>query len=330
MSTERTLRQLGRSSLFASSVGLGCWPMAGITSIGVTDDASRATIEAALNSGVNFFDTAYAYGYDGRSDRLLREVLADRREDVILASKVGVYWDEQRQRRVSGTRDNLLRHASETLDRLGVTCVDLMYLHAPDPTVDIEISAESLAEIVARGWAKCAGVSNVNAAEAARFQAICPLTAIQPPFNMLQQESVNELRAFCRQHSVSIVCYWVLMKGLLAGHLQRDHQFDSRDRRLTYPIFQGDQWKRNQDFLDGLRELAKQIDCTVGQLVVAWTLRQPDITIALCGAKRPEQIIDTSQAMRHTLDQPILEKIDSLIELRRSALHCEPKSSTDP
>lgn len=310
------LRQLGLSTLQVSSVGLGCWPMAGITSVGVTDDSSRATIEAALAAGVNFFDTAYSYGYDGRSDRLLREVLADHRDRVILASKVGVYWDERQQRKQDGTRNTLLRHASEVLDRLGVSSVDLMYLHAPDPETPIETSAEAIAEIVARGWAKYAGVSNVNAEQAARFHAICPLTAIQPPFNMLQPENVIDLRPFCRQHSIALVCYWVLMKGLLAGHLERGHRFDPSDRRLAYPIFQGDQWQRNQDFLDGLRRLAAQLGCTVSQLVVAWTLQQPDITVALCGAKHPEQIRDTSQAMRLTLDQATLAEIQTLIERR--------------
>ncbi len=104
------------------------------------------------------------------------------------------------------------------------------------------------------------------------------------------------------------------MKGLLAGKLERDHQFDPRDRRLTYPIYQGDQWKRSQDFLDLLRGLSREVGCTVAQLVVAWTLSQPGITVALCGAKRPDQIAETAAAMHLKLDASVLTRIDGWLQ----------------
>ncbi len=305
-------RRLG--DLWVSPVGLGCWPMAGITSVGVTDQQSLDTVGAALDAGVNFFDTAYSYGYDGRSDRILKLALTEYRERVVVASKVGMSWDKNRQRVIDGRPAVLIDQAEEILQRLGVDYVDLMYLHVVDDRVPIKQSAEGIAEIIRRGWARYAGVSNVTSEQAQEFHEVCPVIAIQPPFNMLQQAAVIGLRDFCRTNHVGLVCYWVLMKGLLAGQLGRDHQFDPSDRRLTYDIFRGELWHRNQDFLDEIRKLAKQCDCSVSQLVVAWTLQQPLITVALCGAKRPEQIVETSGAINQQLSPDVLLAIDKLIQ----------------
>ncbi len=232
-----TRRRLGNSDLMVSPVGFGCWPMAGITSLMSEADNPRAAIVAALDAGVNFFDTAYSYGYAGESDELLRTALAGRRHEAIIASKAGMYWNDQRQRVLDSSRATLIQHAQQILQRLDIDALDLFYLHAPDGRTPIEESAEAVAEIVRRGWARYAAVSNVDLAQAQAFHAICPVVAIQPYFNMLQQDAVQTLRDFCLRENIGLVCYWVLMKGLLAGHLNRHHQFDPRDRRLNYDIF---------------------------------------------------------------------------------------------
>lgn len=303
-------RQLGNSDLWVSPVAFGCWPIAGVSSIGVTDDYSIQSIHAAIDAGINFFDTAYSYGYQGEADHLLRTALSDRRQEVLLASKVGSHYDSQRTRVVDGRPEVLIDQAAASLTRLGIEQLDLLYLHQPDPQVPIEESASAIAEIVRRGWARYAAVSNVDVDQLNRFHTVCPVVAVQPPFNMLQQESWLAIREFCLQHKIAGVCYWVLMKGLLAGKFERDHQFDPRDRRLAYPIYQGEQWQRSQDFLDLLRGLAREADCTVAQLVLAWTIAQPGISVALCGAKRPEQIRETAAAMHLQLELSVYEQID--------------------
>lgn len=315
-SSDAPLRRLGSSDLRVSPVALGCWPLAGITSIVGSDEESIATIHAALEAGVNFFDTAYSYGYAGESDDLLRRALQGRRSQAILASKVGMEWDSGRKRLLDARPERLLENAQEILKRLDVDYVDVMYLHTPDEQTPIEESAGAIQQIVDRGWARYAAVSNVTPDQAERFHRVCPVIAIQPPFNMLQQDAVMSLRPFCRQHNIALVCYWVLMKGLLAGHMQRGHQFDPRDRRLNYDIFQGESWQRNQDFLDRLRAIAAREGCTVSQLVIAWTLAQPDITVALCGAKHPAQILDNARAMHVHLDTTTLTEIDQAIAER--------------
>ena len=306
--------QLGNSDLFVSRIGLGCWPMAGITSLGISDQESIATVQAALDHGINFFDTAYAYGYDGRSDHVLRNALQTRRGVAIIAHKVGTHWNAQRQRCVDGTPATLIKNAQECLKRLDTDYVDVMYLHTPDPNVPIEDSAGAIAEICKRGWARYAAVSNVDLEQAIRFNAICPLVAIQPYFNMFQQDAVQSLLPIAKSQNISMVCYWVLMKGLLSGKLQRDHVFDPADRRLTYPIFQGQAWQRAQDLLDRLRSLSSELGCTVAQVVIAWTLTKQGVNVVLLGAKRPEQLIESAHALELQLSPDLAARIDGWIE----------------
>jgi aryl-alcohol dehydrogenase-like predicted oxidoreductase len=295
--------------LYVSRIGLGCWPMSGISSLGVTDEQSVATIRAALDQGINFFDTAYSYGYDGRSDRVLSQALGQKRSLAIIAHKVGTHWDAQKQRVVDGRPETLLQHAQECLERLKTDYLDVMYLHCPDPKVPIEESAGAIKEICQRGWARYAAVSNVTLEQAAKFAAVCPVVAIQPYFNMFQQEAVKELQPFATNNSISMVCYWVLMKGLLSGHMNRDHVFDPEDRRLSYPNFQGQAWQDAQDVLDHLRRIANELDITVSQLVVAWSLSRPGVSVALLGAKRPEQITETAQSMYMKLAPECIDEI---------------------
>lgn len=305
--------RLGHSDLYVSRIGLGCWPMAGITSVGVSDHESIATVEAAIAHGINFFDTAFAYGYDGRSDRVLRAGIGMNRDKVVIAHKVGTYWNENKERCIDGTPQRLKRDAEECVRRLGVSYVDLMYLHTPDPHVPIEQSAAAIHDICKSGLARYAAVSNVTADQAAKFHSVCPVVAIQPHFNMFQQEAVKELLAFAESNQIAMVCYWVLMKGLLAGKLRRDHEFDPTDRRLTYPIFQGEAWQRAQDLLDKLRAMASELGCTVSQLVIAWTLAQPGISVALLGAKHPDQITETAHAMHLSLDESVVSEINGYL-----------------
>ena len=306
--------QLGNSGLRVSRVALGCWPIAGISSLDVNSQDSLRTIEAAFDAGINFFDTAYSYGYQGDADILLARALQGRADQAVVATKVGTYYDNQRARVVDGRPETLRRHAIESMRRLGLDRLQLLYLHTPDPQVPIQESAGAIADLVQQGLVQFAGVSNVNLQQLATFHQVCPVTVVQPYFNMFQQESVREIRDFCLENRISIACYWVLMKGLLAGHMQRDHQFDPRDRRLTYAIYQGMAWQRAHDLIDQLRLLASQMERSVAQLVIAWTLQQPGISVALCGARRAEQIVETATAASFELDSETLMRIDQIVD----------------
>ena len=305
--------RLGNSDLMVSRIGLGCWPMSGISSIGVTDEQSIATIRAAMECGIRFFDTAYSYGYDGRSDLVLEEAIRGRRSEVVIAHKVGSHWDSEGKRCIDGSRQRLMDQAEQCLRRLKTDFVDVMYLHTPDPNTPLEESANVIRAICEKGWARYAAVSNVTADQAERFHRVCPIIAIQPYFNIFQQDAVQLLRPIATRLNIAMVCYWVLMKGLLAGKLLRDHNFDPNDRRLSYPIFQGDAWHRAQDLLDHLRLLAMEYSCTVAQLVTAWSLNQPGVSVALVGAKTPQQIIESAAALQIELSNETLTQIGKWI-----------------
>lgn len=311
------LRQLGKTELYSSAVGLGCWPMAGVTSLDVHDEFSIATIHTGLDRGINLIDTAYSYGPDGRSDRVIRLALSEvRRQDYILCSKVGTHYDAAGARVIDGRPEVIIENTQKTLLRLNVPELDLLYLHQPDPAVPLEESAGAFVELKTQGLIRHAGLSNGNLEQTVRFHHVCPIAAVQIPFNMLQPESYLELAAWCQQNQVGIVAYWLLMKGLLAGKMTRDHQLAPTDRRRAYAMYQPQQWNHNQDFLDDLRSIAQDLSISVAQLVVRWTIDQPYITCGLVGAKRPEQIAETAQALEIHLPASAINRIRAATEKR--------------
>lgn len=310
------LRRLGQSDIWVSPVALGCWPIAGITSIDISEDQSLSTIEACFDAGVNFFDTAYAYGYDGESERMIARVAASRRDEMVIATKCGIEWGADRRQVIDGRPATLRRHCEASLKRLGTDRVELLYLHAPDAKTRIEESAGELKRLSDEGKTRTVGVSNVSLAQLETFAAVCPIAAFQPPYNMLQRQVERDTLPWCQRHGVSVAVYWPLMKGLLAGRLSRNHQFDPRDGRQKYPMYHGDEWQKNQDFVDQLRAVAADAGKTVSQVVINWTIHRPGITTALCGAKRPEQIRENAGAMGWQLTADQLARIDQAIAVR--------------
>ena len=298
---------------------MGCWPITGITSIDVNATDSESTLEAALDAGINFFDTAYCYGYEGESERMIGKVLGARRDEIVIATKGGIHWVDRKQVK-DGTPATLKRECDESLRRLGTDRVELLYLHCPDPSVPLSESAGALKELLDAGKTRSVGLSNATTAQLAEFSAVCPLAAYQPHYNMLQREIESSQLPWCIEHGVAVIVYWPLMKGLLAGHLPRDHVFDPRDGRRKYPMFSGDEWHKTQDFLDQLRPIAADAGKTVAELVINWTIHQPGITAALCGAKRPHQIRDNAGGMGWTLTDEQRAQVDAALAARGPAV----------
>ena len=293
----KQLRRLGKSEIYVSPIALGCWPIAGVTSIDVNEADNIATIEAALESGINFFDTAHIYGYDGESEKLLGRILKPHRESVVIATKGGLHWDSNRGQVKDASPDRLRGECEESLRRLQTSHVDLLYLHAPDPKIQLRESAAELYRLMEEGKTKAVGLSNATVAQMEEFSSECPLAAIQPPYNMLQRDIEQDAIPWCLRTGTAVASYWPLMKGLLAGALRRDHQFDPRDGRKKYPIYQGEEWRRNQDFVDRVRKVAEAAGKTVAQVVLNWTIHRPGIVAALAGAKRAHQARDNAGAM---------------------------------
>ena len=313
----RQLRRIGQTDIQVTPVAMGCWPITGITSIDVTRERSLETLQAAFDAGINFFDTAYVYGYDGESERMIAQALGSHRNQIVIASKCGIEWSSDRKQKRDARAETIFRQCEISLQRLQTDYIDLYYLHAPDPQTPIEESAGAMASLLQQGKIRSVGVSNLSSiAQLEAFSSVCQISASQPHYNMLQREIEEEQLPWCRTRGVSVIPYWPLMKGFLAGKLPRDHQWQLEDGRQKYPIFQGEEWTRNQDFLDKIRPIAHEAGMTLPQLAVAWVIQQSGITAALCGAKRPEQIQETAAAMDNSLTETHLSQIESAIRLR--------------
>jgi aryl-alcohol dehydrogenase-like predicted oxidoreductase len=309
-------RQLGNTGIYVSPIALGCWPIAGMSSADVNDRDSLATIEACFDLGINFLDTAYAYGMNGESETLIARALGSRRDEMVIATKGGIHWEAPRTQMLDARPETLVRECETSLRRLNTDHVELYYLHAPDPKVPIAESAGALKGLLEAGKTRSVGVSNVTLAQLKEFAAVCPLAAYQPSYNMLQREIEDDTLPWCVDNGVSVIVYWPLMKGLLAGKISRDHVFPPTDSRNKYPMFQGDEWQRNCDFVDELRGVAADAGRTLADLVLNWTIHRPGVTVALCGAKRPDQIRENAGGMGWRLTKEQLAKIDTAIKRR--------------
>jgi len=291
------LRQLGQSDLWISPVALGCWPLAGITSGAMSDEAAVAVMDAALAAGVNHLDTAYAYGRNGESERRIARAVRNRREQVVLATKVGIYWDQDGGLQRTGRPGLLRRHFEESCRRLEVEQVDLLYLHAPAEDAPLAETAGFFREVLAEGKTRAVGVSNLTVEQLEAFAAECPIAACQVRYNRLQREIEADVLPWCRARGVSVVAYEPLALGLLTGKFTRDHVFAEDDWRRRSPLFAGQAWLDNLDEVQRLRGRAAASGHSLAQWAVGWTITRPGVTVALCGAKRPDQIRETAQAM---------------------------------
>jgi aryl-alcohol dehydrogenase-like predicted oxidoreductase len=311
-------RPLGNSGFTVSPVALGCWPIAGVTTLDSNDADSIATIQKCFDVGINHLDTAYVYGPNGESENLIRRALGNRRDELVIATKCGIHYEGSEM--VTDNRPERLRvEIDESLRRLGTDRVELLYLHAPDEKTPLADSAGALRESMDAGKTRSVGVSNFTVEQLDEFNAVCPITAVQMPYNMLQRDIEQRTIPWCRHRNVAVMIYWPLMKGLFGGKMPKVGLTDERDGRRKLPMYQGEEWQRNQAFVEKLREAAALSGHTVAQLIVNWTISQPGITSALCGAKRPWQIAETAGAMGWLLSTEQLAIIDAALSARGTA-----------
>jgi len=299
-----------------SHVTLGLWPIAGITTVGVTESDAKATIAAAIECGITSFDTAFSYGYQGQSDRLLGTFVREQRDRYQVIGKVGQRWNHDRRRVIDGSPKTITADAETSLERIGIDQFDLLMLHSPDRDLAIERSAEALVHLRERGLCREIGVCNVDADQLRRFADCVPCAAIQCPLNLVQRESLQQLIPQCKRDGIEVYAFWGLMKGLLAGRISRHHRFAEGDVRPGYEIFQGTIRQRIHDILDGMQVIAGETGKSIAQLSIGWVLSQPGVTAALVGARRPQQVRETSTAA--AVSDDVVQAIDNLV--RRAGL----------
>ena len=312
-------RKLGYSDLHLTPIGLGTWAMGGGDwKFGwgdQDDDASIASVHQALDAGVNWIDTAAIYGH-GHAERVVGKAIQDRRDDVLIATKCGRVWEgESREIGKSLRRESVHREVDVSLQRLGIDCIDLYQIHWPEPDEEIEEGWGAVAELVEAGKIRYAGVSNFNMEQLKRIQPIHPVTSLQPPYSMLRREVEEEILPYCRENQIGIVAYSPMQAGLLTGRFSKErvHNLPANDWRKANPFFTSPQLEANLSIIERLRPVAAQMEITLPQLALAWVLRRSEMTAAIAGARRPEQILETVKAGEIVIPDELLLKIDRML-----------------
>jgi len=303
------------TDLFASRIALGTWAIGGWMWGGTEEKESIRTIHAALDHGINLFDTAPVYG-QGRSEEIVGEAVRQtgRRESIILATKVGIDWTTGRIERNS-TRQRILQELEDSLRRLQTDYIDIYQVHWPDPQVPIEETAATLRELYEQGKIRAIGVSNYSPGEMARFEAIAPLHTVQPPYNLFEREIERDVLPYAAGHDVTTLTYGALCRGLLSGSMCSDRQFSKDDLRKTSdPKFQQPHFAEYLDAASKLDDYAREhFGKRVIHLAVRWLLDQPGVGTALWGARRPEQLAPISEISGWSLTKSDFAAIDAIL-----------------
>jgi aryl-alcohol dehydrogenase-like predicted oxidoreductase len=308
--------QLGQTSLHVSVLSYGTWQFGGDWGSFEKREA-QDTIRKALELGINFFDTAQAYGF-GVSEKLLGEALQqelkDRRQQIILATKGGLRMDGDTLVRDSSPRW-LRQGVEQSLRNLGVDYIDLYQVHWPDVDTPLEETAGALQQLVEEGKIRYVGVSNYDAAQMGAFEKTRKIDTLQPPYHLFRRDIEAEALPYCQAHGVGVLVYGPLAHGLLGGKYTPQTSFAGDDWRSESPAFQGELFARNLEIVDSLSQLAGRLGITVAQLAVAWVLANPAVDVAIVGARRPQQLVETAPAADVQLSQETLAEIEGIMQI---------------
>lgn len=308
-------------------MGLGTWAIGGggwQWGWGPQDDAeSIAALQRGLDLGINWIDTAAAYGL-GRAEEVVGRAIADRRGEVIIATKCGLVWDEG-STEVYGrlTAESVRAECEASLRRLNVDVIDLYQIHWPIDEEHLEEAWSTIADLIQEGKVRYAGVSNFSVAQLKRIQPIHPLASLQPPYSMLERGVEEELLPYCAANDIGLVVYSPMQTGLLTGKYteERIAGLPNEDwRKDRNPHFQQPALSANLALVEKLRPIAERNGRTLAQLAIAWVLRRPEVTAAIVGSRRPSQIEGTAPAGDWTLSAEDIAEIDALLTEREQTL----------
>jgi methylglyoxal reductase len=319
-------RPIGNSGLSASIVGLGAWVLGGGQLWGRDTDDSESvrTIQAALDLGINLIDTAPAYGW-GRSERVVGQALKGRRQQAVLATKCGLWWEDSRgsffadfdgkKMNRSLRPDTIQIEIENSLRRLGVDCIDLYQTHWPSMPPDHTPIADTMAVLLKlkhQGKIRAIGVCNVSAAELDENLREGGIVSDQFRYSMLHREAEKDILPYCAKHQLATLTYMSLEQGLLTGKIGMDRVFEPTEfRSNTYwndwmiPVNR----KRVLDLLASWKDLTTKYGCTIAQLVIAWTAAQPGVTHVLAGGRNIAQVADNAKAADLNLEAVDLTRI---------------------
>jgi aryl-alcohol dehydrogenase-like predicted oxidoreductase len=294
-------------------VAIGTWAIGGWMWGGTDENESVSTIRAALEHGINVIDTAPVYGF-GRSEEIVGKAIAEGnlRSRVALATKVGLDWRDGEVFR-NASRERIMREIEDSLRRLRTDTIDIYQVHWPDPTVPIEETAEAMYSLFKQGKIGAIGVSNFSVEQMETFRQVAPLHVAQSPYNLFERGIEAEILPYCRKHNIATLGYGALCRGLLSGRMRADTTFDGDDLRRSDPKFQQPRFAQYLAAVERLDQLASnRYGKRVIHLAVRWMLDQ-GITVALWGARRPDQLRPVDEISGWSLDAEAKAEIDRIL-----------------
>ena len=306
-------RKLGTQGLVTPPLGLGCMGMSDF--YGPSDEReSLATIDRALELGINFLDTADMYGI-GSNEELVGRAIHGRRDRFLVATKFGNVRDrnDPTKRGISGRPEYVRSACDASLKRLGVDYIDLYYQHRVDPNTPIEDTVGAMAELVKAGKVRYLGLSEAAAATIRRAHAVHPISALQSEYSLWSRNPEEEILATCRALGIGFVPYSPLGRGFLTGKIRRPEDLASDDFRRSNPRFMGDNFQRNLDLVDRVTEVAHEKGCTPAQLALAWLLAQGDDIVPIPGTRHRARLEENVGAVNVMLTPADLHRIDSAV-----------------
>jgi len=317
-------RQLSYTELNPTTIGLGTWAMGGPWQFGWGPQDDNQAIDAilkALDKGINWIDTAPVYGL-GHSEELIGKALKQTKKRPFIATKCGLLWNEKREKVPCLKKESIRKECHASLKRLGVEAIDLYQMHWPEPDEDVEQAWEEMAKLADEGKVRYIGVSNFNVEQIKRIRKIAPVASLQPPYSMLHREAEDKLLGYCAQKNIGVLAYSPMQRGLLTGAFSRQRlaALAPDDHRRKNPDFQEPQFTATLQLVEKLQPIAKRNGRTLAQLAIAWVLRRSEVTAAIVGARRPEQITETAPASDWNLSYEDIEEIEQLLAQHRAKI----------
>jgi aryl-alcohol dehydrogenase-like predicted oxidoreductase len=307
--------QLGSTGLEITRIGFGAWAIGGGGwEFGwgpQEDDQSIAAIHHALEQGVNWIDTAAAYGF-GHSEAIVGRALRGVSERPYVFTKASLLEGPERRVVHSLKRDSILREAHASLGRLGVDAIDLYQIHWPIPEEDIEEGFSAFAELKEQGLVRHIGVSNFDIEQVKRIRQIAPVETLQPQYSLIERDAEQDILPFAQREGIGVIVYSPMSSGLLTGRMTRERirAMPDDDWRRQDPRFEEPELSRNLEIVDRLRVVAERHDTVPGAVAIAWTLRNPAVHGAIVGFRSPEQVDPLIDAANLELSQDDITTIE--------------------
>ncbi|MBH8599296.1 MULTISPECIES: aldo/keto reductase [unclassified Thermoactinomyces] len=302
-----------KAGLKVSRIGLGTNAVGGYNLFSnIQEENGRKLVYEALEQGINFFDTADAYGF-GRSEEILGEILHDQRDNVVIATKGGIEKLDDGTIRHNNKPEYLRSAVEKSLRRLRTDYIDLYYIHYIDPEVPLAESIGELSRLREEGKIKAIGVSNVDFGQLREANADNHVSVVQLPYNMLDRTAEKELLPYCVEHGISFVPYGPLAFGILGGKYTRDFVLEDGDWRKDVALFEPANFQSILHKVEQLKQVAVEKETTVAGLALAWLLAQPGVDTVIPGGKRPEQVAENITAVQVNLSGADLERINQIL-----------------